>query len=152
MTKKFQFCSSCELSLGGCDSTIKAVEETNLVKTIKPFTIYNKEQQEEEPSKVINEMIEENKVTIFSKSFCPHCKKVKGFFNTNNIHFKALELDLMGIQGTKIQTILKERTGQTTVPNVWINGRFVGENSIRLTAGHSVILLQFIWFQKIISI
>ena len=120
------------LSLGGCDSTIKAVEETDLLKTIKPYTIYNKEQQEEEPATIINQMIEENQVTIFTKSFCPHCKKVKDFFNTNNIPFKALELNLMGTQGTEIQAVLKERTGQSTVPSVWISGRFIGKHTLKL--------------------
>ena len=38
-------------------------------------------------------MIKENKVMLFSKSFCPYCDEVKDFFQQFSIDFKVIELD-----------------------------------------------------------
>ncbi len=94
--------------------------------------IRNKDGQEEDPGKIIDQMISHNAVAIFSKSYCPHCTKIKDFFTCNRVAFKHLELDLMGNQGVEIQRILKERTGQSTVPSVWALGKFIGKNKWKL--------------------
>jgi len=114
--------------LGGCDSTIKTAEETDLPKTIKQCTIHNKDGEEEDPFKIIDLMISRNTVAIFTKSFCPHCKRLKEYFTDKRVAFKTLDLDLMGMQGAEIQAILKERTGQSSVPNVWVLRKFIGKN------------------------
>ena len=87
----------------------------------------NEEGEEESPSNIIDELIAKNVVAIFAKSYCPHCKRVKEFFKSKNIEFRALELDIMGDQGKEIQATLLQRTGQSTVPNVWVNGKFIGK-------------------------
>jgi hypothetical protein len=48
------------------------------------------------------------------------------------VAFKDLELDLMGNQGVEIQTILKERTVQSTVPSVWVLGKFIGKHKLKI--------------------
>jgi glutaredoxin 3 len=73
-------------------------------------------------------MISHNAVAIFTKSFCPHCKRLKEFFTNKRVTFKTLDLDLMGMQGAEIQSLLKDRTGQSSVPNVWVLGKFTGKN------------------------
>ncbi len=118
--------------LGGCDSTIKAAEETNLLETIKQCAIYNKDGQEEEPSKIIDQIISRNTVAIFTKSYCPHCKKLKEFLTNKRIAFKNFDLDLMGTQGMEIQAVLKEQTGQSTVPNVWVLKKFIGKTYLTI--------------------
>jgi len=94
--------------------------------------IRNKDGQEEDPGKIIDQMISHNTVAIFSKSYCPHCKRITDFFTGNRVAFKDLELDLMGNQGVEIQRILKERTEQSTVPSVWVLGKFIGKNKLKL--------------------
>jgi glutaredoxin 3 len=89
--------------------------------------IRNKDGQEEDPDKIIDQIISHNSVAIFTKTYCPHCTKIKDFFTRNRVAFKDLELDLMGNQGVEIQRILKERTGQSTVPSVWVLGKFIGK-------------------------
>ena len=37
--------------------------------------------------------IKNNKVMIYSKSYCPHCKATKNTLTEQNISFKAVELD-----------------------------------------------------------
>jgi len=73
----------------------------------------------------INSLIEENAVMIFSKSYCPFCKRVKAIFDRLDVPYKAHELDLVE-DGDEIQSALYEMNGMSTVPNVYINGEHVG--------------------------
>jgi len=74
----------------------------------------------------IEELVNTNEVMIFSKSYCPWCKKTKQLFEEMGIEFHALELGQQGELGKQIQNKLLEVTGQRTVPNVWIKGKFIG--------------------------
>ena len=69
-----------------------------------------------------------NKVVVYSKTYCPHCTATKNLLNGKNAAFKLVELDTVP-DGDKIQGKLAEKTGQRTVPSVWIGGQFVGGNS-----------------------
>lgn len=71
--------------------------------------------------------IESNKVVVFSKSFCPFCKKTKSLLNGMDVDYKLYELNEMD-DGADIQKALEEISGQRTVPNVFINGEHVGGN------------------------
>ncbi|KAK3574860.1 hypothetical protein QTP86_018324 [Hemibagrus guttatus] len=73
----------------------------------------------------IQELIDSNLVVIFSKSYCPYCKKVKELFKELNVAFEAMELDLIE-NGSSYQSVLMEMTGQKTVPNVFVNKTHVG--------------------------
>ena len=72
--------------------------------------------------------IENNKVVVFSKSFCPFCKKTKALLNQKEVEYKLFELNEMD-DGADIQEALSEISGQKTVPNVFINGKHLGGNS-----------------------
>jgi thioredoxin reductase (NADPH) len=74
---------------------------------------------------VMDEAIANNKVIMFSKSYCPFCNKIKELFKQQNITYEAIELDLRG-DGAAIQEALVGKTGQKTVPNTFINGNHVG--------------------------
>ncbi len=75
---------------------------------------------------LIDKLTKQNFVTVFAKSYCPYSKRIKAFFLSMNIEFKAVDLDSMGENGKEIQAKLKDRTGQATVPNVWVDGKFIG--------------------------
>ena len=45
-----------------------------------------------------------------------------------DIEFKVLELDQMGSEGVKIQSVLFEITNQKSVPNVFVKGKHLGGN------------------------
>lgn len=70
-------------------------------------------------------MIESHDVVIFSKSYCPFCKRAKKLLTDENITFEAVELDLHP-KGADIQKALLDKTGQRTVPNVFIKGQHIG--------------------------
>lgn len=65
-------------------------------------------------------------VVIFSKTYCPYCKKVKAIFSDElKVAASVVELDEKG-NGAAIQAALLELTGQRTVPSVWIKGKHIG--------------------------
>ncbi|XP_071443590.1 thioredoxin reductase 1, cytoplasmic-like isoform X2 [Hetaerina americana] len=74
----------------------------------------------------VQTLICNNAVMVFSKSYCKFCNKVKEIFRTENIDFHSIELDLMDTEGKIIQDALAELTKQTTVPNVFLNGKHIG--------------------------
>lgn len=82
---------------------------------------------------VVEKNIQENKIMVFSKSTCPFCVQVKELFSSLGLPYSAIELDQME-DGREIQAELKRKTGQATVPNVFINGEHVGGCSETLKA------------------
>jgi len=56
-------------------------------------------------SEQIQQEIKNEKVIIFSKSFCPYCQDAKSLLTNGKIFFKVYELDKMK-NGSEIQKIL----------------------------------------------
>ncbi|KAF9654154.1 glutaredoxin [Thelephora ganbajun] len=77
----------------------------------------------------VEDAIAGNKIVIFSKSYCPYCRKAKNLLTSDFAHLKdqiyIKELD-QSPDGREIQDYLQEKTGQSTVPNIFINQRHVG--------------------------
>ncbi|XP_008487196.1 uncharacterized protein LOC103523963 [Diaphorina citri] len=109
--------------IGGCDATMKLFETGEISKilssTMETNDAFN-------PASFINGEIATNQVMIFSKTTCPYCTKAKEKFKSINQSFKTIELDLLGDNGSKIQNALFEKSGQKTVPNIFINGKHIG--------------------------
>jgi len=79
--------------------------------------------------KLVETAIKANHVVIFSKSFCPYCKRAKQLIASipdKKAEAKIYELDLMGDEGAAIQAYLLQKTGQRTVPNVFIGRKWIG--------------------------
>ena len=84
--------------------------------------------QEEEANKIVDNLIENNKLLIFSKTYCPFCKRVKALFSQIGVLEKAkvVELDTRD-DAFEIQTEMAKRTGgKRSVPQVFINGEHIG--------------------------
>ncbi|ODM92618.1 Thioredoxin reductase 3 [Orchesella cincta] len=78
----------------------------------------------------IDGLISENSVIVFSKTFCPFCTKVKNLLTDLGVQFKVIELDTMEAdEGAKWQEALLAKSGQRTVPNVYIRGQHIGGSS-----------------------
>nr|QKY15263.1 glutaredoxin (GRX) [Polytomella parva] len=73
----------------------------------------------------IKSTVSSNKVVIYSKTFCPYCRKVKKLFNELKESPEVIELDKLD-DGKDLQDTLKSITGKGTVPQVFVNGHFVG--------------------------
>ena len=62
---------------------------------------------------------------MFSKSDCPYCEELKGFWKHKEIKYKAVELDqIQG--GDKLHEQLIELTGRKTIPQSFVKGKHVG--------------------------
>merc|ERR1712215_459712 len=88
----------------------------------------------------VEHYINTHKVMMFSKSTCPFCVKIKQLFDSLNIKYEVLELDQI-LDGSDVQAALAERSGQRTVPNVFINGKHVGgcDDTLKLHAENKLL-------------
>ncbi|KAH7868715.1 glutaredoxin [Lentinula edodes] len=87
---------------------------------------------------LLNSSIDENTVTIFSKSWCPYCRAAKSLFEKEypDVPTKIFELDEME-EGAEIQSYLAQKTGQRTVPNIFVNKQHIGGNDATQAAFRS---------------
>ena len=76
----------------------------------------------------VETQIVDEKVLIYSKSYCPYCEQTKQCLSEGQVAAKIIELDQVN-DGAKIQDCLKQLSGQKTVPYVYINGNLIGGNS-----------------------
>jgi glutaredoxin 3 len=81
--------------------------------------------------------IANNKVVVFSKSYCPFCTATKNLLNELKVDYTLHELNEMGQMGSDIQAALQDMTGQRTVPNVFVNGQHLGGNDVTQAAAKS---------------
>ncbi|EEC49360.1 predicted protein, partial [Phaeodactylum tricornutum CCAP 1055/1] len=70
-------------------------------------------------------LIKENSVLMLSFTTCPFCVKAKQVLDAKNAKYVAVELD-MDPEGKAIRAEMGELLGRTSVPAVWIDGKFVG--------------------------
>lgn len=76
----------------------------------------------------VQSIIDENPVAVFSKSYCPYCRQAKQLLSESGAKFYAIELDQVD-DGSAMQSVLGDMTGQTTVPNIFIAQKHIGGNS-----------------------
>ena len=77
---------------------------------------------------IAEKLISEKLVAVFSKSYCPYCQRAKGVIQSLSLdqnRVGILELDQM-VEGAAVQDYLAEKTGQRTVPNIFISGKHIG--------------------------
>ena len=74
------------------------------------------------------QLIDENPVVVFSKSYCPYCKQTKNTLNQTGAKYTVFELDELS-DGSALQDALEDITGQRTVPNILFKGKHIGGNS-----------------------
>ncbi|KAI9347220.1 thioredoxin-like protein, partial [Obelidium mucronatum] len=86
---------------------------------------YHTMQQQWAPKEIVEAGIAGNKVIVFSKSYCPYCVKAKKLLSSYQAVFEVLELDQRD-DGDAIQAYLAQKTGQRTVPNIFIGGNQIG--------------------------
>ncbi|CAG9463384.1 unnamed protein product [Pedinophyceae sp. YPF-701] len=83
----------------------------------------------------IDDAIAQNKVVVFSWSFCPFCVRAKQLLDDIGANYKAIELDQFpgskggtgimfqrGYKGNALRAELAEMTDRTSMPNVFIGG------------------------------
>ncbi|XP_045817433.1 glutaredoxin-C3 [Trifolium pratense] len=76
-------------------------------------------------SAFVQNAIYSNRITIFSKSYCPYCLRAKRVFVELNEQPFVVELDLRD-DGYEIQSVLLDLIGRRTVPQVFVYGKHIG--------------------------
>ena len=80
---------------------------------------------------LVDTKIDENPVIVWSKSYCPFCVKAKAALDKMDVKYLAIEIDRM-TEEKDIQNALETKTGQRTVPNVFVDGKHVGGCDVTL--------------------
>ena len=64
----------------------------------------------------------ENKIKVYLKHSCPFCIKVKNYLESENIGFEEIDV----LAQPEAYEVLKQETHHPTVPQVFINDKFIG--------------------------
>jgi glutaredoxin len=69
-----------------------------------------------------------NKIVIFSLSWCPHCIYVKQLFSQLQIQYSSIEFDKLkdNVSIDEYRQVWKKISGISTVPQIFVNKKFVG--------------------------
>ncbi|XP_055473394.1 thioredoxin reductase 3 [Psammomys obesus] len=95
------------------------------VRLSSPGTSHQTSEAREEVRRRLRDLIDGNRVMIFSKSYCPHSTRVKELFSSMGVDYNILELDQID-DGASVQEVLTEISNQRTVPNIFVNKVHVG--------------------------
>ncbi|KAI6139976.1 thioredoxin-like protein [Pisolithus tinctorius] len=77
------------------------------------------------PKDFVENTINNNKVVIFSKSYCPYCAETKQLFKSK---FSGVKVEVIESDMDAIQDYIKEKTGKRSVPQTFIGRQHVGGN------------------------
>ena len=78
----------------------------------------------------IGSIVKSNRVAIFSKTYCPHCKATKTALSGAGVKFHLEELDNWApAEMNAAQDFFAQTTGARSVPRVYIDGKCIGGNS-----------------------
>jgi len=72
----------------------------------------------------LDRLIEENPVVLFGTSWCGYCRSSRRLLDSMNAKYLDVDLDEMD----DIREVLREKSGQRTVPNIYIGGKHIGGN------------------------
>ena len=71
-----------------------------------------------------------NPVVMFALEWCEFCWSVRRVFQSMDIPYQSVDLDSAeyqeGNRGGQIRNVLKARTGQPTIPQIFIGGKHIG--------------------------
>jgi len=77
--------------------------------------------------KLIDDIVAEHKIVVFSKSYCPYCKKAKQALYKLIDSAKVFVLEIENRPDmNSLQDELASRTGARSVPRVFVDGECIG--------------------------
>lgn len=63
-----------------------------------------------------------HKIVIYTKNYCPYCDRAKEYFRHRGLAFDEVDVT----HDPQLYTELKARTQHMTVPQIFIDGVFIG--------------------------
>ncbi|KAI9338891.1 thioredoxin-like protein [Pilaira anomala] len=98
-------------------SLVGAVEVDNMIINEEPISL----------KKEIEQLIKENDLIVFSKTYCPYSLKAKRILGTYQFSspLKVIEVDLRD-DDYQVKMVLKEISARDTFPNIFLLGKTLG--------------------------
>ena len=62
------------------------------------------------------------KVVMYTTRFCPYCVAARRLLETKNVGFEEIRVD----QNPELRQEMRQLSGRTSVPQIFIDGRHVG--------------------------
>ncbi|CAM9670005.1 unnamed protein product [Chrysoparadoxa australica] len=78
-------------------------------------------------SEYVDQVVAAEDVVLFVKDWCPYCQRTMQLFNQLEVDALVVDLEKRP-DGREIQSALLKKTGQTSVPNVFVKGVHLGGN------------------------
>lgn len=63
-----------------------------------------------------------NTIVIYGTQFCPYCIAAKQFFDAKGVAYQYIAVD----NDIDLRENIKKRSGQRTVPQIWIGKQHIG--------------------------
>jgi len=73
----------------------------------------------------VMQLLNRNSVVVFSATYCTWCRRAKQLLRNHRIRYTDVELDTRA-DGDRLHAVLVRMTRQSTVPSIFIDGRFIG--------------------------
>ena len=93
------------------------------------FNDLSKVEFSDEQRNAIDKQIQAEPVMVYSKKYCPHCVAAKDLLKKSGVQNVKIRDINQEEDGLQTQAILFAKTGQKTVPNIFIGGNHIGGNS-----------------------
>ncbi|MEH6548372.1 MAG: cysteine synthase A [Pseudomonadales bacterium] len=91
-----------------------------------------------EEKRFVDEAIENSSVVMFALEWCEFCWSVRKLFAELNLDYQSIDLDSVKYQKNnrsgKIREVLEQRTGEATIPQIFIGGKLIGGGTEVLAA------------------
>lgn len=63
-----------------------------------------------------------NSVTLYTTRYCPYCIRARGLLDSKGVEYKDIAVD----GSPQLRREMSERSGRTSVPQIWIGERHIG--------------------------
>ena len=81
-------------------------------------------------TRFVDETVAAEPVVMFALQWCEFCWAVRKFFDAIGVPYTSVDLDSVeyqrGERGAKIRAVLAQRTGEPTIPQIFVGGRLIG--------------------------
>ncbi len=83
-----------------------------------------------EAQRFVDATVAAKPVVMFALQWCEFCWSVRKFFDAIGVPYTSVDLDSVeyqrGERGAKIRAVLAQRTGEPTIPQIFIDGQLIG--------------------------
>jgi glutaredoxin 3 len=62
------------------------------------------------------------RIVMYATDWCPYCARARQLLQSKGVDFEVIDID--GVEGARAE--MQQRSGRTSVPQIFINGRLVG--------------------------